>query len=130
MVMDVNLYSIKVNMNMNKFEQIYKTDLSERYIYNENGEYATIEITKYINTSSYYDTEEFLKYNTLVPLDHFINKILINDNQWATSEHSGKLYYAIILPNKTGYIIKIEEPVVYGQAHILINEFINSLRIA
>lgn len=113
-----------------EFEQIYKTDLSERYIYNENGEYATIEITKYINTSSYYDTEEFLKYNTLVPLDHFINTRLINDKQWTTSEYSGKLYYAIILPNKTGYIIKIEEPVVYGQAHILIDKFINSLRIA
>ena len=114
----------------NEFKEIYKTDSTARYIYSNNSEYATIEITKYTNTEYYQTTEDFLKYKTSVPLDNPIYTTLINDRQWTLTEYEGKTYYGIVLENNTGYIIRIETSNEYGYSNTLINNFINSLRIA
>lgn len=112
------------------FKRVYKTDLSERYLYNENNEFVAIEITKYIYTDSYEDADKLIKYKMSLPINIPYSTRLINNKIWTIIDYNNASYYGIILPNDTGYIIKIETNASYSQGTVLINEFVNSLRIA
>jgi hypothetical protein len=116
----------------NEFQRVYKTDLKESYIYINNGDSCNIDIVKYLNTNNYYTDKEFFESKTNIPETAYYDETeMINGNIWTTLEFEGKRYYYIRLKNNTAYIITTEIIFdLYGDCKILIDNFINSLKIA
>ena len=124
-------YSKNLRYNVpSGFRLEYNTELKKIYRYRSDTEFCTITIDKYLDVTKYIDDEEFLHEEKLIP-DYIHPKTrLINDQIWYIIGYNETVYY-VTSYEKTGYIISTEIIQDTGyKCQILIDEFINSLRIA